>query len=138
MRIKNIATRAAAYGIPGEIVDGNDVLAVYEATKRAVERARSGAGPTLIESKTFRMKGHAEHDDAGYVPKEQFEEWRPKDPIERFERHLLGGGLAKEDELKEIVAKIDAQLNEEVDFALASPMPPPERAFEGVYEEVSA
>jgi TPP-dependent pyruvate/acetoin dehydrogenase alpha subunit len=134
MKIKNIATRAAAYGIPGEIVDGNDVLAVYEATKRAVERARAGGGPSLIESKTFRMKGHAEHDDAGYVPKEQFEEWRPKDPIERFERHLLGGGLAKEDELKAIVAKIDAQLNEEVDFALASPMPPPERAFEGVYE----
>lgn len=137
MKIKNIATRASAYGIPGEVVDGNDVLAVYEATKRAVERARSGGGPSLIESKTFRMKGHAEHDDAGYVPKEQFEEWRPKDPIERFERHLLGGGLAKEDELKEIVAKIDAQLNEEVDFALASPMPPPERAFEGVYEEAS-
>jgi TPP-dependent pyruvate/acetoin dehydrogenase alpha subunit len=133
MRIKNIATRAAAYGIPGEVVDGNDVLAVYEATKRAVERARAGAGPTLIESKTFRMKGHAEHDDAGYVPKEQFEEWRPKDPIERFERHLLRS-LATEDDLKAIVAKIDAQLNEEVDFALASPMPPPERAFEGVYE----
>jgi len=132
MRIKNIATRAAAYGIPGEMVDGNDVLAVYEATKRAVERARAGGGPSLIESKTFRMKGHAEHDDAGYVPKEQFEEWRPKDPIERFERHLLGG-LATEEELKEIVARIDAQLNEEVDFALASPMPPPERAFEAVY-----
>jgi pyruvate dehydrogenase E1 component alpha subunit/2-oxoisovalerate dehydrogenase E1 component alpha subunit len=68
MRIKNIVTRAAAYGIPGEIVDGNDVLAVYEATKRAVERAREGGGPSLIEAKTFRMKGHAEHDDAGYVP----------------------------------------------------------------------
>ena len=133
MRIKNIAARAAGYGIPGEIVDGNDVLAVYEVTKRAVERARAGAGPTLIEAKTFRMKGHAEHDDAGYVPKEQFEEWKPKDPIERFERHLLGNGLAGEEDLKAIVAKIDAQLNEEVDFALASPMPPPERAFEGVY-----
>ena len=136
MRIRNIATRAAAYGIPGETVDGNDVLAVYEATRRAVERARAGGGPTLIESKTFRMKGHAEHDDAGYVPKEQFEEWRPKDPIERFERHLLGGGLATEDDLKAVAAKIDAQLNGEVDFALASPMPPSERAFEGVYEEV--
>jgi TPP-dependent pyruvate/acetoin dehydrogenase alpha subunit len=133
MRIRNIAARAAGYGIPGEIVDGNDVLAVYEVTRRAVERARAGAGPTLIESKTFRMKGHAEHDDAGYVPKEQFEEWKPKDPIERFERHLLGNGLAGEEDLKAIVARIDAQLNEEVDFALASPMPPPERAFEGVY-----
>jgi TPP-dependent pyruvate/acetoin dehydrogenase alpha subunit len=79
------------------------------------------------------MKGHAEHDDAGYVPKHMFEEWKLKDPIERFERHLLGNSLATEDDLKGITAKIDAQLNEEVDFALASPMPPPERAFEGVY-----
>lgn len=134
MRIKNIAIRAAAYGIPGEIVDGNDVLAVYEVTRKAVERARSGGGPTLIEAKTFRMKGHAEHDDAGYVPKHLFEEWRQKDPIARFERHLLGNGVATEADLKAITAKIDAQLNEEVDFALASPMPPPERAFEGVYE----
>ena len=133
MRIRSIATRAAAYGIPGETVDGNDVLAVYEVTKKAVERARAGGGPTLIESKTFRMKGHAEHDDAGYVPKEQFEEWKQKDPIDRFERHLLGTGLATEEDLKAIVAKIDAQLNQEVDLALASPMPPPERAFEGVY-----
>jgi len=133
MRIRSIATRAAAYGIPGETVDGNDVLAVYEVTKKAVERARAGGGPTLIESKTFRMKGHAEHDDAGYVPKEQFEEWKQKDPIDRFERHLLGTGLATEEDLKAIVARIDAQLNQEVDLALASPMPPPERAFEGVY-----
>jgi len=137
MRIKNIATRAAAYGIPGETVDGNDVLAVYEATKRAVERARAGGGPSLIESKTFRMKGHAEHDDAGYVPKEQFEEWKTRDPIERFERHLLGESLATAEELAAIAAEIDAGLNEEVDFALASPMPPPERAFEGVYEPAS-
>jgi len=79
------------------------------------------------------MKGHAEHDDAGYVPPEQFEIWKQKDPIDRFERHLLGNGLATEEDLKAIVAKIDAQLNQEVDFALASPMPPPERAFEGVY-----
>ena len=71
MRIQDIAARAAAYGIPGEIVDGNDVLAVHAVTKRAVERARAGGGPTLIESKTFRMKGHAEHDDAGYVPPER-------------------------------------------------------------------
>jgi TPP-dependent pyruvate/acetoin dehydrogenase alpha subunit len=133
MRIEDIAIRAAGYGIPGEIVDGNDVLAVYEATRRAVERARGGAGPSLVEAKTFRMKGHAEHDDAGYVPKEQFEEWKTKDPIERFERHLLGNGLATEEDLKRITAAIDEELNEEVDRALASPLPPPERAFEGVY-----
>jgi TPP-dependent pyruvate/acetoin dehydrogenase alpha subunit len=135
MRIKDIATRATAYGIPGETVDGNDVLAVYEATKRAVDRARSGGGPTLIEAKTFRMKGHAEHDDAGYVPKEHFEEWKKKDPIERFERHLVGNALATEEELQRITAEIDEILNAEVDGALASPFPPPERAFENVYAE---
>jgi TPP-dependent pyruvate/acetoin dehydrogenase alpha subunit len=135
MRIQNIATRAASYGIPGETVDGNDVLAVYEATRRAVERARRGGGPTLIETKTFRMKGHAEHDDAGYVPKEHFEEWKKKDPIDRFERHLLGNGLATEDELRQIVTEIDEELSREVDTALASPFPPPERAFEDVYAE---
>ena len=142
MCIKDIAVRAAAYGIPAEIVDGNDVLAVYEATKRAVERARGGAGPSLVEAKTFRMKGHAEHDDAGYVPREQIEEWKKKDPIDRFERHLLGGsagqGLATREELEAITAALDAMLNEEVDRALASPLPPPERAFEGVYAESPA
>jgi TPP-dependent pyruvate/acetoin dehydrogenase alpha subunit len=137
MRIKDIAVRAAGYGIPAEIVDGNDVLAVHGATKRAVERARGGAGPTLIEAKTFRMKGHAEHDDAGYVPREQIEEWKKKDPIDRFERHLLGEGhgLATREELDAITSALDAMLNEEVDRALASPLPPPERAFEGVYAE---
>jgi TPP-dependent pyruvate/acetoin dehydrogenase alpha subunit len=135
MRIKNIVTRAAAYGVAGEMVDGNDVLAVYEATKRALDRARAGGGPSLIEAKTFRMKGHAEHDDAGYVPKELFEEWKAKDPIDRFERHLLAGGLAAEEELRRIVSEIEDELNREVDAALASPMPPPERAFEGVYSE---
>jgi TPP-dependent pyruvate/acetoin dehydrogenase alpha subunit len=133
MRIADIAVRAAAYGIPGEIVDGNDVLAVHAVTRRAVERARAGGGPTLIESKTFRMKGHAEHDDAGYVPRELVEQWRLRDPIERFTRHLLTAGLATEAELEAIGAELDRDLVAEMDFALASPMPPPERAFEGVY-----
>lgn len=135
MRIKDIVIRAASYGIAGELVDGNDVLAVYEATRRAVERARGGGGPTLIEAKTFRMKGHAEHDDAGYVPKEHFEEWKQKDPIDRFERYLLTNGLAGEDELRQIMAQIDEELSREVDLALASPFPPAERAFENVYAE---
>jgi pyruvate dehydrogenase E1 component alpha subunit/2-oxoisovalerate dehydrogenase E1 component alpha subunit len=138
MRIAHLAARAAAYGIPAEIVDGNDVLAVYEATRRAVDRARAGGGPSLVEAKTFRMKGHAEHDDAGYVPREQVERWAKRDPIERFERHLLGAGvgegLATAAELAEVVAAIDRRLDEEVDTALASPLPPPERALEGVYE----
>ena len=134
MRIPDIARRAAGYGIPSEIVDGNDVLAVHAATRRAVERARSGGGPSLIEAKTFRMKGHAEHDDAGYVPPELFEAWSRRDPIERCERHLLGTGLATRAELAAIVEAIDRELVAEMDHALASPMPPPERALEGVYE----
>lgn len=134
MRVEHIAAKAPGYGIPGRIVDGNDVLAVYEATREAVERARGGGGPTLIEAKTFRMKGHAEHDDAGYVPPEQFERWAKRDPIERFERHLTGAGIAAADELRAIESAIARELEAEVDFALASPLPPPERALEGVYE----
>ena len=138
MRIKDLAQRAAAYGIPARIVDGNDVLAVYEASRVLFAAARDGGCPQMLEVKTFRMKGHAEHDDAGYVPKALFEEWKQKDPIDRFERHLLGEGLASEGELATIVARINQELDAEVDFALASPMPPPERALEGVYEEGSA
>lgn len=135
MKIRDLAQRALAYGIPASIVDGNDVLAVHAATRRAVEAARGGAGPQMIEVKTFRMKGHAEHDDAGYVPEHLFELWRKKDPIDRFQRHLLESRTATEEELGRIVAEVDRELDAEVDFALASPMPPPERALEGVYEE---
>lgn len=138
MKIRDLAQRAAAYGIPARVVDGNDVLAVYEASRTLFAAARTGGGPQMLEVKTFRMKGHAEHDDAGYVPRELFEEWKKKDPIERFERHLLGEGLAAEEDLAAIVAAIQKELDAEVDFALASPMPPPERALEGVYEEGSA
>ncbi len=133
MKIKDLAQRAAAYGIPARTVDGNDVLAVYEAARAMIETARAGGGPQLLEVKTFRMKGHAEHDDASYVPKELVEQWRAKDPIDRFERHLLAGELATQDDLDAIVGRINAELDAEVDFALASPMPPPERAREGVY-----
>ena len=140
MRIRDLAQRAAAYGIPATIADGNDVLAVHAATHAAVERARAGGGPSLVEVKTFRMKGHAEHDDASYVPEEVRAAWAAKDPIERFERHLLATSLASREELDAVVAALQRELDEDVDFALASPLPPPERAFEGVYEpsEVSA
>ena len=135
LKIKDLAQRASAYGVPARIVDGKDVLAVYEASRAMIEAARGGAGAQLLEVKTFRMKGHAEHDDASYVPKELFEQWKAKDPIDRFERHLLGESLATQDDLDAIVARIQAELDAEVDFALASPMPPPERAREGVYAE---
>jgi len=135
MKIKDLAQRASAYGIPARIADGNDVLGVYEAARTMIAAARAGGGPQLLEVKTFRMKGHAEHDDASYVPQELVEQWKAKDPIERFERHLLAGDLATQDELDAITATIHADLDAEVDFALASPMPPPERAREGVYAE---
>ena len=135
MRIKDLAQRAAAYGIPARIVDGNDVLAVYEASRTLIAAARDGGCPQLLEVKTFRMKGHAEHDDAGYVPKELLEHWRTRDPLDRFRRHLLASALADEGELVAIEATINRELDAEVDYALASPMPPPERALEGVYEE---
>ena len=138
MKIKDLAQRAVAYGIPARIVDGNDVLAVYEATRSAAAAARRGGGPQMIEVKTFRMKGHAEHDDAGYVPKELFEEWKRRDPIERFERHLTGEGLASQSELDAVAQELNAQLDADVDFALASPFPPPERALENVYEDDGA
>ena len=135
MKIRDLAQRASAYGVPARIVDGNDVLAVYEATRAMIEAARSGSGPQLLEVKTFRMKGHAEHDDASYVPKELFEQWQAKDPIDRFERHLLGSGFTYQAELDAITARLHTELDAEVDFALASPLPPPERAREGVYAE---
>lgn len=135
MRIENIADRAVGYGIPGSILDGNDVLAVHAGVKRAVDRARAGGGPSLVEVKTFRMKGHAEHDDAGYVPAELLAEWAKRDPIERFEHHLLANDLASPDDLAAIAATIRESLDIEVDFALASEMPPAERSLEGVYAE---
>jgi len=135
MKIRDLAQRAAAYGIPARVVDGNDVLAVYEAARKVIEAARSGRGPQLLEAKTFRMKGHAEHDDASYVPPELVEEWKAKDPIARFERHLLAAGLAGQEDLDRIGEEIAAELEADVDFALSSPFPPPERALEGVYEE---
>ena len=135
MKIKDLAQRAAAYGVPARIVDGNDVLAVYEATRSLVARARAGQGPQLLEVKTFRMKGHAEHDDAGYVPKELFERWRARDPIDRFERHLIEERLATAAELAEVSGAVQRSVDADADEALASPLPPPERALEGVYED---
>jgi TPP-dependent pyruvate/acetoin dehydrogenase alpha subunit len=127
--------RARAYGCFGEQVDGNDVLAMYEVTRRAIARARAGAGPTLIEADTMRMRGHAEHDDMKYVPREMLEEWKRKDPILGYERHLLGGGIASRAELEEISATLEKTLAEDLAFAEASPFPAPESALGGVYAD---
>lgn len=133
MPVKNVADRASAYGFEGKIVDGNDVLAVYKAAEEAVDKARAGGGPTLIECKTFRMTGHAEHDDAFYVPKEKFEEWKQKDPLMIFESHLNDEGFLIEDVKRDIEDRIEQIIDEAVDFAERSPYPKGEETLEGVY-----
>lgn len=125
--------RARAYGCFGEQVDGNDVLAVYETTRRAIARARRGDGPTLIEADTMRMRGHAEHDDMKYVPREMLEEWAGRDPLAGYERRLLENGTATRDELEQIAAELDAFVRGELAWAEASPLPEPESGLDGVY-----
>ena len=131
--IDNLADRAKAYGIASYIVDGNDVVAMYSTSKEAVERARAGEGPILIEAKTFRRRGHAQHDPAEYVPKEQREYWEKRDPIALYEKFLMSEKLLDAKGKKEIEDKMTALLEKEREFAENSPMPPPEFASTGVY-----
>ncbi|HVP16870.1 MAG TPA: pyruvate dehydrogenase (acetyl-transferring) E1 component subunit alpha [candidate division Zixibacteria bacterium] len=133
MNIQNIADRAVAYGILGVTVDGNDVLAVFEASQKAVDRARGGGGPTLIECKTYRHKGHSRADPAKYRPKEEVEQWLAKDPLRRFKEALLQNPSLSTFELQEIENKVSADIEEAVKFALQSPYPAPEEALEDVY-----
>jgi TPP-dependent pyruvate/acetoin dehydrogenase alpha subunit len=129
----DFATKAVGYGIPGEKVDGTDVVAVYEATKRAVDRARAGEGPSLIECVTMRMHGHAEHDPADYVPRELFEEWGKKDPVERFAARLQELGLADADEVQAMRDEARQIGIEARKKALSDPMPTPDNEEERVY-----
>lgn len=133
--LKNLADRAKAYGIDSTTVDGNDVVAVYQATKRAVDRCRAGDGPVLIEAKTMRMKGHAQHDPAEYVPKEMFDYWKARDPIPRYEQYLTDQKLWDAAKKAEIDARIERELDADQKFAEESPLPPPELAEEGAYCE---
>jgi len=133
MKIENIADRAIAYGIPGVVVDGNDVLAVLEVTQRAVERARKGEGPTLIECKTYRHKGHSRVDPARYRSKEEVEEWLAKDPIKRFKQKLLQTHILTESEIQKIESEVLAKIEEAVEFAMQSPYPMREEALEDIY-----
>src|SRR5713226_2825596 len=128
--LENLADRAKAYGIDSYVVDGNDVVAVYTTAKEAVNRCRAGQGPILIEAKTMRMKGHAQHDPAEYVPAEMFAYWKQRDPIERYEKFLASEKLLDAKGKKEIEDKIDTLLQKERDFAENSPMPPAEFAAE--------
>ena len=130
---KRLADKAIGVGCEGETVDGNDVLAVYDATKRAVDRARAGGGVTLLEVVTFRLKGHAEHDNQSYVPQEVIDEWRGKDPIERFERTLLDQSMATDEELAAIQKRVRAEVDAATDEAERAPMPDGSDAALGVF-----
>jgi len=133
MLIDNIADRAAGYGIPGVVVDGNDVLAVFEAARVAVERARQGEGPTLMECKTYRLRGHSRFDPAAYRPKDEVSEWLKKDAIARFQARLLEMGIITENEIQRAVEKARNDVEEATKFALESPFPEPAEALEDVY-----
>ena len=135
-RVKDLAERAIAYGIPGVIVDGTDACQVYDACHEACERARRGEGPTLIEAKMMRMKGHAIHDAAEYVPKTLFEYWKRRDPIARLEDYLVNKKKwLTADQNRVLIEEVERQLEGEREVAINSPMPAPESAAGGVYCE---
>jgi pyruvate dehydrogenase E1 component alpha subunit/2-oxoisovalerate dehydrogenase E1 component alpha subunit len=133
MAIARIDERAAAYGVPHEMVDGNDMLAVYDVAKRFVSRARAGEGAALIGIDTMRMQGHAQHDDARYVPKELIDQWASKDPIARYRRHLEASGVATQKDLDDIDAMTKNYAAEEARLAEDAPMPDPATVTRGVY-----
>ena len=135
MAVENVADRAEAYGMPGEIIDGNDILSVWDASTRAIERARTDHGPTLIECKTFRMTGHSAHDDAGYVPPELFEFWEERDPINRFERFLTERGLTTTTGIEEMQQRINLEIDDAIVAAEKEPFPEPEDCLRDVYYE---
>jgi pyruvate dehydrogenase E1 component alpha subunit len=134
MACTNVADRGPGYGIPSEIVDGNDVWAVYRAGQRAAEYARSGKGPYLIECKTFRMTGHSAHDPAHYVPAHLWTEWAAKDPIERLERLMIERGWSTREEIDAHRRQVRDEVEEAVSWAEASPYPDPATLLENVYE----
>ncbi len=135
MACANVADRGPAYGISAEIVDGNDVFAVHEATARAVEHARAGLGPYLLECKTFRMTGHSAHDGADYVPAKLFEEWGARDPIVRLERLMLDQGWIEPAQLEASRAAMRKEIDEAIEWAENSPYPDASELLDGVYEK---
>jgi len=132
---RDLAEKAAGYGIPAHIVDGNDVVGCYEVTKHAAEFARGGGGAVLIEAKTYRRKGHAEHDDQRYVADGEIQWWEThNDPIDRFEKYLLGRKVTTKEKLDEIVADVVREIDEDCAWAESSPMPEAEQAAYRVYD----
>jgi pyruvate dehydrogenase E1 component alpha subunit len=134
--VENISDRAIGYGIPGVVVDGNDVFAVYEAAQAAVERARDGGGPTLLEAKTYRIKGHFVGDPEMYRTKEEVQEqFDSNDPLKNFKQAVLTTNSLTEKDLEEIEAKVEAAIEAAIDFARQSPYPQPTELFEDLYVE---
>lgn len=133
MCVADIADRAAGYDMPGVVVDGNDVVAVYEAAYEAVKRARQGEGPSLIECKTYRHRGHFEGDACVYRPEEEVEEWKARDPIPRFEKKLLEIQVLTQERLGEIKSSLEKELAEAISFAEESPLPDASELLEDVY-----
>ena len=131
--LRDLADRAKAYGIESAIVDGNDVVAVERTTRKAVAHARAGNGPVLIEAKTMRMRGHAQHDAAEYVPRKTLELWKQRDPLARHEKFLSENKFWDPKTKKEIDGRIAREIQADVEFAESSPFPPPELAEQGVY-----
>lgn len=134
--VADLSLRAAGYAFPGVVVDGNDVLAVYEATKAAAERARAGGGPTFVEGKTYRHRGHYEGDPTIYRSKEEVELWKQRCPVAYFGQRLLDEGIAVQADLDAIEAAVKHELDNAVAFAASSPAPAPETALAGVYGDV--
>lgn len=128
---KNVASRAEGYGLPGVVVDGNDVLDVFQAANEAVKRARAGEGPTLIESQTYRIRAHAEGmNDVGYRTQEEIEQWKERDPIELWKNRLLKHGAATEEEIDQIKAQVTEKVEDAIQFARNSPMPDPSSIYD--------
>jgi TPP-dependent pyruvate/acetoin dehydrogenase alpha subunit len=133
MAITRIDERAAAYGIPHELVDGNDMLAVYDVARRMVDRARAGEGASLIGVDTMRMQGHAQHDDARYVPKALLDEWAARDPLPRFRKAILDRGAGSEKDLNDVDRQTRDYAAREAELAAGEPMPDPATVARGVY-----
>ena len=131
--IRTFADRAAAYGIPSETVDGNDVIAVYRGTREAVERGRRGEGPTLLEVKTFRMRGHAEHDDASYVPRELTAHWQGRDPINLLLAYMARSDLIDDNEKQKLDYRVRSEIDEALAWAESSPYPDPATQTDNLY-----
>jgi pyruvate dehydrogenase E1 component alpha subunit len=136
--VKDIASRAAGYNIPGVVVDGNDPEAVYDAVATAVKRARAGEGPSLVEGKTYRLWGHWIGDPESYRSREEVEmRWR-KDPLPRYEEKLMGTKVLNPALKAQIEEEAKATIDKAVEFMRAQPLPPPESALEDVFAEATA